>query len=138
MSELISTPKRNLRARTQALIIEGLKLFGIAIACLIALGVIVVVSARTGIVIPARWFGLILWTGFLTWAILRQYGSEVRDNRFWSIFLFLLVIHTAVFARVLWRYPDWRMAWFPLIVMAEVPCMAIVLGPTTRHKKHRR
>jgi len=137
MSVPTSAPKPNLGKRVLALIGEGLKLFGIAVACLVIIGLAVVVSARTGIVIPARWFGLIVWTGFLVWVILRQYKSQLRQTRFWIAFLVLLVIHVVVFARILQQYPDWRMAWFPLVAILEAPCMAVVLEGTI-HKKHRR
>lgn len=137
MSAPRSTSKPDLRTRVFSLVLEGLKLFGIAIACLVILGLAVFVSVRTGIVIPARWFGLIVWTGFLAWIILRTYKSQLRDTRFWIAFLVLLVTHVVVFARILRRYPDWRMAWFPLVAMLEASCMAVVLDRTI-HRKYRR
>ena len=120
-------PRPALSARLISFALEALKLVGIAIACLALLGIAVFVSARTGIVIPSRWFGLCFWTGFLIWIICRQYRPNLRHAGFWVAFSILLALHVAGFAVVLRKYPEWRIAWFPLVAIIEIPFMAMAL-----------
>jgi ABC-type bacteriocin/lantibiotic exporter with double-glycine peptidase domain len=47
--------------------------------------------------------------------------------KFWVAFSILLAIHLAVFIVVLRMYPEWRMTWFPLVVIVEVPFIAMAL-----------
>lgn len=139
MSELKPLTHVSLKMHAYALLLEGLKLIGIALGCLVVVGLTVWLSVRTGTAIPARWVGLVYWTGFLAWVILRQFEfeSESRHLKFWAAIVFLLGIHVVVFARVLEKYPNWRMAWFPLIAIIETPCMVVLLQPMI-DKKHRR
>jgi hypothetical protein len=140
-TSLMSTPKLAptpaLPARLIAFALEALKLVGIALGCLALIGMAFFISVRSGIVIPARWFGLCFWTGFLVWIICRPYRSNLGQPRFWGGFLILLVLHVAGFAVVLRVYPEWRMAWFPLIAVIEIPLMAMGLELIVR-QKHRR
>src|SRR5258705_320047 len=142
MSNLMNAPKlvprSALPARLITFALEALKLFGIALACLALIAIAVFVSVRTGIVIPSRWFGLCFWTGFLIWILCRQYRSNLRQTSFWVAFLILLTLHVAVFAVVLQRYPEWRMAWFPIVAIVEIPFVAMALELTIRRRHHRK
>jgi len=46
--------------------------------------------------------------------------------------------HFAVFIVVLRTYPEWRMAWFPLVAIVEVPyvAMALELCLQRMHRRH--
>ena len=138
----MNTPKpvsrTSLPARLISYALEALKLFGIAIVCLVLIGVAVFVSVRTGIVIPARWFGLCFWTGFLIWIICRQYRSKLGQASFWVAFSILLALHVGVFSVVLRMYPEWRMAWFPFVAIIEIPLMAVALELFIRRMHHRK
>jgi hypothetical protein len=46
------------RRRVLGFILEAAKLIGIAIVCLLVIGVVVILSAKTGIKVPERWIGL--------------------------------------------------------------------------------
>ena len=131
-------PRPALSARLVTFALEALKLFGIAIACLVLIGVPVFVSVQTGIVIPSRWFGLCYWTGFLIWIICRQYRSNLRQASFWVALSILLALHVAAFAVVLRMFPEWRMAWFTLVAIVEIPLMAMALELFTRRRHHRK
>jgi len=125
-------------ARIVSFALEGLKLFGIALTCFLVIGGVTIVAVRNGIVIPATWFGLCFWTGFFVWIICRTYRANVRHTRFWAPFSILLPIHLAAFIVVLRTYPDWRMAWFPLVAIVEVPCIAMALDEVLprKHPSH--
>lgn len=114
-------------SRLVSFALEALKLFGIALACFVAIGAVTLISVRYGIVIPSRWFGLCFWTGFLVWITCRQYRPNLRHVKFWVAFSVLLAIHLTAFIVVLRTYPEWRVAWFPLVAVVEVPCMAAAL-----------
>ena len=118
--------------------LEALKLFGIALVCLVVLGVVILVSVRFGIVVPKRWIGLCYWTGFLVWLTCRTHRPNLKHVRFWVAFSILLAIHFAVFIMVLRAYPEWRMAWFMLVAIVEAPCVAMALEVFLRkHRPHR-
>jgi hypothetical protein len=114
-------------SRLVSFALEALKLFAIAVACFVAIGAVTLVSVRYGIVVPFRWVGLCVWTGFLVWIICRQYRSNLRHVKFWVAFSILLAIHLAAFIVVLRTYPEWRLAWFPLVAIVEGPCMTVAL-----------
>jgi len=124
-------------SRLVSFALEALKLFGIALACFVAIGAVTLISVRYGIVIPSRWFGLCFWTGFLVWIICRQYRSNLKHVKFWVTFSGLLAIHLTAFIVVLRTYPEWRVAWFPLVAIVEVPCLAAALE-LFLHRMHRR
>ena len=114
-------------SRLVSFALEALKLFGIALACFVAIGAVTLISIRYGIVIPSRWLGLCFWTGFLVWIICRQYRSNLRKVKFWVAFSILLGIHLVAFIVVLRTYPEWRVAWFPFVAIVEVPFIAMAL-----------
>jgi hypothetical protein len=134
----MNTPNPNLASRLITFALEALKLFGIAIGCLALIGIAVFVSARTGIVIPARWFGFFVWTGIYMWIVCRQYKTHLRQANFWAAFLTLIAFHVAVFVVVLQKYPEWRLAWFPLVAIIEGPLIVVAVGLVIQRKRYRR
>jgi hypothetical protein len=122
--------------RLQTFVVEALKLIGIAAICLVIFGVGFFISIKTGIVVPARWGGLLIWTCGLLWVIFRRRKYDLHNERFWSALIGLLAIHLAVFISVLKRYPDWRMAWFPIVFVIEGSAMSAVLD-TVVDGRHR-
>jgi|SRR5271154_6990130 len=117
------------RERTGILgfILEAAKLFGIAIVCLLVIGAAVIVSAKTGIAIPARWFGLLFWTSALLWFIFRQHRNDLRLGIFWLALSAVLAVHVTAFAGVLRAYAAWPMIWFMFIFMIEGPLVLVLL-----------
>jgi hypothetical protein len=109
------------RGRLVSFILEATKLVGIALICLLVIGVVVIVSAKTGIVIPFRWFGLFFWTCFLLWFVFRQHKRDLRIGRFWLALSAFLILHVTVFVIVLRAYPAWRPVWFAFVIMIEAP-----------------
>jgi hypothetical protein len=89
--------------------------------------VAVFVSVRTGVVIPARWWGLLIWTCFILAFVCRHLRGYLRYGEFWLRFLGFLVIHLAAFVVVLRSYPEWRMFWFMPIAIVEALLMTNVL-----------
>src|SRR5580698_4417038 len=124
-----NTPERkSLSSRLGSLLLESLKLVGIALGCLVVFSVIIFVVLKTGIVIPWRWTALCYWTGFLIWCICVQFKQHLRQAKFWITFLGLLVIHVIGFIAVLQRFTEWHNTWFLAVVLVEVPCFAVALG----------
>jgi hypothetical protein len=125
------------RERTGVLgfILEAAKLFGIAIACLLVIGVAVVVSVKTGIVIPARWFGFLFWTGALLGFVFRQHKEDLRLGIFWLALMAVLAMHVTAFSVVLRAYQAWRMIWFMFIFTIEAPLVLVLLQKVV-HQRH--
>ena len=113
-------------------------MLGIALAALLAIGAAVMVSVKTGIVIPGRWFGLIWWTSALLWFVFKQHKHDLRCGRFWLVFLAFLAAHLTIFVFVLQAYPAWRMAWFMFIFMIEAPLVLVSMQTALRPRRNRR
>ena len=92
------------RKRFLSFILEAAKLFGIASACLLVIGAALIVSAKTGFAVPARWFGLFYWTCALLWFVFHQHKRDLRYGRFWLAFSAFLTVHVTAFAVVLRAY----------------------------------
>src|SRR5258708_5350309 len=105
--------------------LEAAKLFGIAVVCLLVIGAAVILSAKTGIVVPARWFGLFYWTCALLWFVFRQHKRDLRSGRFWTALSVFLIVHVTAFAIVLRAYPAWRPIWFMFVFMIEGPLVLV-------------
>ena len=136
------TPSRSLAlpARLRTLVLEGLKLFAIAIGCLVVFAIGFFVWVKTGLInryIPSRWFGLLFWTCALLWLILRQFKKYLRHGRFWGSLLGLLALHVSAFVIVLRLYPEWRMAWFMLVFVVEGPLLMTALESLVGTGHHR-
>ncbi len=93
----VSAQRSPLPTRILAVVLEGLKLFGIAIGCLIIFAFIFFISIKTGIVIAWRWVALAYWTGFLIWLICRLHKPNLMQGKFWFTLFCLLLIHMIAF-----------------------------------------
>lgn len=109
------------RGRFVSFMLEAAKLVGIAIICLVVIAAVVIVSAKTGIKVPERWFGLTFWTCFLLWFVFRQHKHDLRIARFWLVLSAFLIVHFTIFIAVLRAYPPWRPVWFAFVIMIEAP-----------------
>ena len=119
---------------------EGLKLLGIALACIVLLAVIFAVLSKTGALahpVGRGWFGFVPWTGVLVWMICKEFKSELRRVRFWITFLSLLSIHVIAFVALLLRYPEFGLVWFVPITILEALCMDFVLEVIVGKFSHR-
>jgi hypothetical protein len=125
------------RPRFLSFILEAAKLFGIAIVCLLIIGTAVIVSAKTGLAVPARWFGLFYWTCALLWFVFQQHKRDLRHRRFWLALSAFLLVHVAAFAIVLRAYTAWRPIWFMFVFMIEGPLVLTVLENIV-HPRHDR
>jgi hypothetical protein len=121
-------------------ILEAAKLCGIAIACLLVIAAAVILSAKTGFAVPARWFGLFYWTCALLWFVFQRHKRDLRYGRFWLALSAFLTVHVTAFAVALRTYPQWRMIWFMFVFMIEGPLVLVVLRsfvhPTQRSETH--
>ena len=109
------------------LVLEGLKLFGIALAALLLIAIAVFISVKSGIRIPKRWFGFCVWTSLLIWFVYRHCKRNRRDTKFWLAFAGLLVVHVMAFIVVLRAVPDWGLGWFVPVFLVEAPIMVVLL-----------
>lgn len=132
-----SAQRPPLLARLAALALEGLKLFSIAIGCLVIFALVFFISIKTGIVIPWRWFALSVWTGFIIWFICRQYKGYLKQAKFWFTLLCLVLVHVLAFVAILRRYPEWPMIWYWPVALLEVPCMGMALDAVLSNKPRR-
>ena len=129
---------RKLHGRFVSFILEAAKLLGIALVCLLVIGAAVILSAKTGIVVPARWFGLFYWTCALLWFVFRQHKRDLRYGRFWLALTAFLMLHITAFAIVLRAYPAWRMIWFMFVFMIEGPLFLIALENVVHPRRQRK
>jgi len=120
--------------RIRSLILEGLKLFGIALAALVVIAVAIFVSIKTGITIPKRWFGFCVWTGLLIWFVQRLCKHHRRNSKFWLAFGGLLVVHISVFVVVLRSITAWGLGWFAPVFIVEAPIMVVLLEAVVARK----
>ena len=123
-----------LSTRIVNLILEGLKLFGFALAALLVIAVAIFVSAKTGITIPKRWFGFCVWTTLLIWFVQRLCKHHRRNRMFWLAFGGLLMVHTLVFIVVLRSITDWGLGWFAPVFIVEAPIMVVFLEAVVARK----
>ena|ERR1700722_16313631 len=123
----VSAQRAPLSTRILALVLEGLKLFGIAVGCLIIFALVFFISIKTGIVVAWRWIALSYWTAFLVWLLCRLHKPNLKRVKFWLTLFCLLLIHVIAFVAVLQRYPEWRLIWYVPIVVIEAQFMGLVL-----------
>jgi hypothetical protein len=123
-----------LSTRILAFALEGLKLFGIAVGCLIIFALVLFISTKAGIAVAWRWIALSYWAGFLIWLICRLNKANLRQVKFWVTLFCLLLIHITAFVVLLQRYPEWRLIWYVPIVVIEAPCMGMVLDAVMGNK----
>jgi hypothetical protein len=128
-------------SRLISFVLEGFKLLGIALACVVILAIIFALLIKTGAMahpIGRGWFGFVPWTGILFWVICKQFKGERRRIRFWIAFICLLLIHTLGFVLLLRKYPELGLGWFVPITMLEVFCMVLIFGWVLGGKSSRR
>jgi hypothetical protein len=125
------------RTRFLSFILEAAKLFGIAVVCLLVIGAAVIVSAKTGFTVPARWFALFYWTCALLWFVFKQHKRDLRYGRFWLALSAFLMVHVTAFAAVLRAYAAWRPIWFMFVFMIEGPLVLVALENVV-HPRHNR
>jgi len=77
------------------------------------------VRFKTGIVIPARWWALLVWTCFVLAFVCRRLRSYLRYGDFWLRLVVFLMVHVAAFAVVFRAYPQWHTLWFIPIAVVE-------------------
>src|ERR1700689_3938160 len=85
--------------------------FGIAVAFLVIFALIFAASIHWHLSIQFPWLMLAIFTGFLTFAVVktsREYWTQVY---FWFVMAALLTIHVGAFIVVLRRYPDFKPIW---------------------------
>ena len=121
-------------ARLLSLTLEAAKLVGIAVVCLVILAAVAILSVKTGVKVPERWIGLILWTSFLLWFVFRQHKGDLRIGRFWLALSVFLIVHVAIFVIVLRAYPAWRPVWFAFVIMFEAPPVLASFECNATHK----
>jgi hypothetical protein len=109
------------RGRFLSFILEGAKLVGIAVVCLLVIATVVIFSVKTGVRVPERWIELTFWTCFLLWFVFRQHKRDLRIGRFWLVLSAFLILHLTIFVAVLRAYPAWRPIWFAFVIMIEAP-----------------
>jgi hypothetical protein len=112
---------------------------GLALASLAIFTLIFILSIRTHIVIPFRWVGLAGFAGVLMFAIIKTDEEYWNRPAFWLICVGVLVVHLAVFIPVLRSYPEFRLAWWVPIVIAEAAVFGVMcdmlLMRTTRSSR---
>ncbi len=133
----VSAQRPPLSSRILAFALEGLKLLGIAVGCLIIFALILFISIKAGIAVEWRWIALSYWTGFLIWLVCKLNKANLRQVKFWVTLFGLLLVHVIAFVVVLQRYPEWRLIWYVPIVVIEAPCMGMVLDAIMGHKAFR-
>ena len=100
---------------------------GLAIAALVVFAQLALVSIRTGIMIPGRWFGLAFWTPFLFWWVLKPLKRYWKRRSFWLAVSSLLMLHFLGFSAALLRYPAWPLIWFAPCSIVEAGVFTVVL-----------
>jgi hypothetical protein len=126
------------RSRFLGFILEASKLLAIAIVCLIVIGAAVIVSAKTGVTIPARWVGLLWWTGVLLYLVFKQHKGDLRRGIFWLCLSAVLAVHVTAFAVVLRAYQVWPAIWFMFIFLVEGPLVLLVLQNVVHPQRDRK
>jgi len=98
------------------------------------MAVAVIVSTKTGITVPKRWFGLCVWTGLLTWFVQRLCKHHRRKTKFWLAFGGLLVVHVLAFVVLLRSITEWGLGWFMPVFLVEAPIMVVLLETVVAKK----
>lgn len=100
---------------------------GLASAFLAVCALVIILEARTGVVIPARWVALGMWTLLLFYITARQNREYWARLPFWLALLSLLAIHLLGFIVLLRKYSEWRSMWFIPIVIVEAGVLSTIL-----------
>ena len=103
---------------------------GMALCFLAVMGVIVVVSVRTGLSVPIRWVGLAVFTGVIGFFIFHQYGTFARRRLFWLATISITAVHLTGYAMLLLYFPRWPLGWFLPTTLIEVALITVVMEKT--------
>jgi hypothetical protein len=102
--------------------------FGLAFGFLIVCGLLLLLSVRTGIIMPARWFALALYTTVLLWAAVGTSREHWHSPAYWSAVAGLLALHLLGFVAVLRHYPQWPSVWYIPVIIVEAGLFGSILG----------
>jgi len=100
---------------------------GVGLGILLAAGIGVLYTVRTGNDVPMKWLELAGFTPLIFWAALKQFKQYWGRPSLWLAAFGLLVIHVAVFTLVLTEYPQWRPVWFLLVALPEGWAIVLIL-----------
>ena len=98
---------------------RSLLYFGLALAGLAIIGLLLAISIHTGMALTVGWIGLTGYTSLLLWVAIGKSREHWHRPMFWLTIVSLLGVHLLVFIAVLRSYPQWRMIWFLPIVVVE-------------------
>jgi hypothetical protein len=131
----VSAQRPPLSSRILAFVLQALRLFGIAVGCLVILTLIIFIAIKNGIFLDWRWIGLSYWTGCVILLMCRLYEPNLKQLKFWFTLFCLSLTHVIAFIAVLQRYPEWRLIWYVPIVVIESQFMGLVLDAVMRSKQ---
>lgn len=127
-----------IKAAPQHIALRVLLYFGLAFAFLAVCGLLVFLSVRTGITVPARWFALALYTAVLLWALIGTSKEYWYRPSFWLTIAGLLALHLLGFGVVLRRYPQWRPIWYIPVVIVEAALFGSILATLFKDRRESR
>lgn len=110
----------------KVVVLRGLLYIGLALGALTVIFLAVVVSARTRTIIPVRWWMLATFTGVLIYSMVKTNTRYWKRPAFWAIGTGFLIVHCAVFVRVLNSVQPFPALWFVPIVIAEAGAFGVV------------
>lgn len=116
----------------RCLLYVGLALIFLAVFTLLA-----VLSVHTGIVVPRRWAGLVFWTPFLFWWVVKPLKRHWKRPAFWWAVSGLLILHLLALCAVLVHYPQWPLVWFVPVSIVEAGLYTVVLIKLFDHTRGR-
>jgi RsiW-degrading membrane proteinase PrsW (M82 family) len=100
----------------------------LAIAGLIAIFLVVYITYLTGHRVPTGgWFGLIGFTPFVFWYVIKSQRRHWRRPALWVAVAAFIALHLGLFIPILLKHPDFRMFWFAPLSILEVMVFAGVL-----------
>jgi hypothetical protein len=101
---------------------------GLALAVLLACGLVTWALVATGLQLPPRrWGAFAVFTPFVFWFVVRQSRRHWRRASFWLAAAGLLACHIGLFALVLTEYPEWPPVWFAPVSIVEVGILSVAL-----------
>lgn len=82
-----------------------------------------------------RWFGLAFITPLAFWYPAQMFKVFWKRVTFWLVFSTLVALHVLAFARILQRYPDWRLVWFIPTTIIEGMLVILILHAVFPEKR---
>jgi hypothetical protein len=100
---------------------------GLAVASLAIFSLVVVLGVRAHISVPFQWIWLVIFTGGLTYAIVkkpsRAYWTKIS---FWVVCAGVLAVHLSGFIYLIGLYPEFKPVWYVPIVMFEAGVFGVL------------